>query len=233
MKDYKKEIEIFYNKLVSGEKFALSKFADGELWGLRGDYALPANGEWQSNGDDPRYDLARQELLESLQYKDPSYYVAICPCYKDLIQLSGQNESQITYANIFVNSNYQFYKEKYINLYKERDIHLVTHYDTNLDNLPFKVEKFYPINYNAWVVNRELPEKILQDNVKDKLFLFAAGSFANILAYKLWKENKNNTYIDVGSTLNIWTNIERLKRDYYMGNKELENLSCPCPNFTR
>lgn len=231
MKDYKKEIEFFYNKLISEEKFALSKFADGEQWGLRGDYALPANGEWQSNGDDPRYNLARQELLESLQYKDPNYYVAICPCYKDLIELSGQQESQITYANIFVNSNYQYYKENYINLYKERDIHLVTHYATNLDNLPFKVEKFYPIDYNAWVVNRELPEKILEQDLKDKLFLFAAGSFANILAYKLWKENKNNTYVDVGSTLNIWTNIERLKRDYYMGNDELKNLVCPCPNF--
>lgn len=231
MKDYKKEIEIFYNKLVSGEKFALSKFADGEQWGLRGDYALPANGEWQSNGDDPRYDLARQELLESLQYKDPSYYVAICPCYKDLIELSGQQQSQITYANIFVNSNYQFYKEKYIEIYKQYDIHLVTHKDTNIDNLPFKVEKFYPIEYNAWVLNRELPDQILEQNLEDKLFLFAAGSFANILSYKLWDKNKKNTYIDVGSTLNPWTQIERLKRDYYMGNKDLESLVCPCPNF--
>lgn len=231
MKDYIQEVRFFYNKLEKNEKFALSKFADGEQLGILGTPALPANGEWQSNGDDPRYAEARNDLIESLQHKDPNYYVAICPCYKDLIELSGQSESQITYANIFVNSNYSFYKENYINLYKERDIHLVTHKNTNLDNLPFKVEKFYPIDYNAWINNRDLPEQILDQNLSDKLFLFAAGSFANILAYKLWKSNKNNTYMDVGSTLNIWTKIEKLQRDYYMGNSELENLCCPCPNF--
>lgn len=232
MKDYKKEIEFFYNKLKKNDKFALGKFADGEWGAIKGDSFFPANGEWEANGNHPLFDIARQELIESLQYKDSNYYVAICPCYKDTIAFSKQNQSQITYANIFVNSNYNFYKENYIPLYRERDIHLVTHYNTNLDDLPFKVEKFYPIDYNAWIVNRDLPDQILEKDFSDKIFLFAAGSFANILAYKLWKVNKKNTYIDVGSTLNIWTKIERLQRDYYMGNKELENLSCPCPNFS-
>lgn len=232
MKDYKKEIEFFYKKLQNNEMFSLSKFADGEWGAIKGNSFFPANGEWQANGNHPLFELVRQELEDSLKYQDPNYYVAICPCYKETIEFSGQKESQITYANIFVNSNYQYYKKHYINLYKERDIHLVTHKNTNLDNLPFKVEKFYPIEYNAWVLNRNLPEIILEKDLKDKLFLFAAGSFANILAHKLWKNNKNNTYLDVGSTLNPWTQIERLPRDYYMGNKELENLCCPCPNFT-
>lgn len=231
MKDYRKEIEFFYNKLVNNEKFALGKFADGEWGAIKGTQFLPANGEWAANGDHPLYKIVRKELEDSLRYQDPNYYVAICPCYKDTIIFSEQPESNITYANIFVNSNYEFYKTKYIELYKERDIHLITHKDTNLDNLPFKVEKFYPIEYNAWVINRDLPERILDQNLKDKLFLFAAGSFANILAYKLWVRNKNNTYLDVGSTLNPWTQIEKLKRDYYMGNKELECLVCPCPNY--
>jgi hypothetical protein len=232
MKDYHKEIEFFYNKLLNNEKFALGKFADGEWGAIQGASFFPANGEWQANGENPLFELVRQELIESIKYKHPNYYVAICPCYKDAIEFSGQQESQITYANIFVNSNYKFYKDNYIPLYQERDIHLVTHYNTNLDNLPFKVEKFYPIDYNAWIVNRDLPDQILQEDLSDKLFLFAAGSFANILAHKLWEKNKKNTYLDVGSTLNIWTRIERLQRDYYMGNAELENLVCPCPNFS-
>jgi hypothetical protein len=231
MKDYKKEIEFFYNKLANNEKFALGKFADGEWGAIKGTYFFPANGEWQANGNDPDFERARLELAESIQYKHPGYYVAICPCYGEAIEFSGQDQRNITYANIFVNSNYQFYKENYIPLYKERDIHLVTHKDTNLEDLPFKVEKFYPIDYNAWIVNRDLPQQILEQDPKDKLFLFAAGSFANILTHKLWDNNKNNTYLDVGSTLNIWTKVERLQRDYYMGNQELENLCCPCPNF--
>lgn len=231
MKDYRKEIEFFYNKLVNNEKFALGKFADGEWGAIKGTSFFPANGEWQANGNDPAFEKARLELAESIQYKHPDYYVAICPCYREAIEFSGQDEKNITYANIFVNSNYQFYKENYISLYKERDIHLVTHKNTNLEDLPFKVEKFYPIEYNAWIENRNLVDQILEQNLSDKLFLFAAGSFANILVYKLWESNKQNTYIDVGSTLNPWTKIERLQRDYYMGNKDLECLVCPCPNF--
>jgi hypothetical protein len=231
MKDYKEEIKFFYNKLKTNEKFALGKFADGEWGAIKGDSFFPANGEWQANGENPLFELARQELIESIKYKHPEYYVAICPCYKDAIEFSEQNEKNITYANIFVNSNYSYYNEKYIPLYSEMDIHLVTHRNTNLGNLPFKVEKFYPIDYNAWINNRDLPDKILQENPKDKLFLFAAGSFANILSHKLWNKNKNNIYLDIGSTLNIWTKMELLKRDYYMGNQELENLCCPCPNF--
>lgn len=231
MKDYKKEIEFFYNKLEANKKFALGKFADGEWGAIKGQSFFPANGEWQANGNHPLFEIARQELVEAIQYKDPNYYVAICPCYKEAIKFSGQEQSQITYANIFVNSNYEYYKKNYIKLYSERDIHLVTHKNTNLDNLPFKVEKFYPIEYNAWIENRNLVEEILEKDFSDKLFLFAAGSFANILAHKLWKSNKKNTYIDVGSTLNPWTKIERLQRDYYMGNEELKNLVCPCPNF--
>ena len=232
MRDYKEEIKFFHNKLVNREKFALGKFADGEWGAIKGTQFLPANGEWAANGDHPLYSIARQELEDALRYQHPDYYVAICPCYQDTITFSEQPESNITYANIFVNSNYEFYKEKYIEVYNEYDIHLVTHKDTNLDNLPFKVEKFYPIEYNAWVLNRDLPDQILSENPEGKLFLFAAGAFANILAHKLWDRNKNNTYLDVGSTLNPWTQIERLKREYYMGNKELECLVCPCPNYS-
>jgi hypothetical protein len=231
MKDYKKEIEFFYNKIINNEKFALCKFADGEWSAIKGNYIPAANGEWFTNGSDPIFEVVRKELSDSIKYKHPEYYVAICPCYKDTIEYSGQSESNITYANIFVNSNYEFYKKKYIELYKEKDIHLITHKNTKLENLPFKVEKFYPIDYNAWINNRDLPDIILEQDLKDKLFLFAAGSFANILTHKLWKNNKNNTYLDIGSTLNPWTKIEKLKRDYYMGNSELEKLVCPCPNY--
>ena len=46
MRDYKEEIEFFYNKLVNREKFALGKFADGEWGAIKGTQFLPANGEW-------------------------------------------------------------------------------------------------------------------------------------------------------------------------------------------
>ena len=228
MKDFQQEIKAFHAKLLSNEKFALGKFADGEWGAIKGVCFEPANGEWAANKGGAQYERARQELADALQYKHPQYYTAICPCYTDAIAFSGQPESNITYANIFVNANFPYYKDHFIKLYQERDIWLVTHKNSVLENLPFPIERFIPIDYNAWIVNRELPEQILAEEPRDKLFLFAAGSFANILVHKLWKENQHNTYLDVGSTLNPWTQIERLKRDYYMGNTVYANLACPC-----
>ena len=40
----------------------------------------------------------------------------------------------------------------------------------------------------------------------------------------LWKHNKNNTYIDIGSTLNIWT--EKNIRDYQSTNGVYTNKTC-------
>lgn len=221
-------IRHFHSKLVRDEKFALGKFADGEWGAIKGVQFSPANGEWHANGKDPAFALARQELIDALQYRHSEYYTAICPCYTEAINFSGQPASNITYANIFVNANYPYYKEHFIKLYQERDIWLVTHKNTDLSGLPFSVERFFPIDYNAWIVNRDLPSVILDEKPKGKLFLFAAGSFANILVHKLWSKNQDNTYLDIGSTLNPWTQVERLKRDYYMGNTVYSRLSCPC-----
>jgi len=225
---FSEAIRHFHDKLLNGDKFALGKFADGEWGAIKGVQFAPANGEWQANGNHPLFETVRQELADALRYQHPSYYTAICPCYTEAIQFSGQPSSQITYANIFVNANYPYYKEHFIKLYQERDVWLVTHKKTALGHLPFSVERFFPIDYNAWMVNRELPEQILAERPRDKLLLLAAGSFANILAHKLWCENQDNTYLDIGSTLNPWTQVERLKRDYYMGNTVYAGLSCPC-----
>ena len=228
MLSFSEAIEYFHHKLERGDKFALGKFADGEWGAIKGTRFAPANGEWQANGGDPAFVLARQELINALRYQHPDYYTAICPCYTEAIAFSGQPATNITYANIFVNANYPYYKEHFIKLYQKRKVWLVTHKDTQLDCLPFPVERFFPIDYNAWIANRTLPEEILAEEPEGKLFLFAAGSFANILVHKLWEKNKNNCYLDVGSTLNPWTQVERLKRDYYMGDTLYASLSCPC-----
>lgn len=228
MLSFADSIDFFRTKLINDERFALGKFADGEWGAIKGVQFAPANGEWEANKNEPAFEIARQELSDALQYKHPQYYTAICPCYTEAIAFSGQPESNITYANIFVNANYPYYKEHFVKLYQERDIWLVTHKNTDLSNLPFSVERFFPIDYNAWIVNKELPEQILAEKPKGKLFLFAAGSFANILVHKLWQANQDNTYLDIGSTLNPWTQVERLKRDYYMGDTVYASLSCPC-----
>lgn len=229
MLSFPEAIHYFHAKLVNGEKFALGRFGDGEWGAIKGVQFAPGNGEWRCDSNDPSFEGSRQMLAEAIRYQHPQYHVAICPCYVDMLEFSGQPLTHVTYANIFVNANYSYYKEHFIKIYQERDVWLVANKDACLHDLPFSVERFFPIEYNAWTKNKDLIEEIIQEQARDKLFLFSAGPFANILAHRLWEANKDNVYLDIGSTLDMWMLKNSLnKRDYYMSNNGYATLSCPC-----
>lgn len=222
MKIFSEEIKILFDRLKSKKPFAFSKYADGEWMAMRGINANPGNGEWVINGTE--YSNSIEMLINSFKYQDDGYYVGIsCPCcqgeaFHDMKLFSGQREDHLTFANIFVNSNYKYYVDNFIPYFSNQDgIYLVANKVTDINKLPFKVEKFYPIDYNAWVVNKNLIDDIKNDisDVSDKLFLFSGGPFGNILAHQLWQFNKKNQYIDVGSTLDPWTKSNRLDGKYY------------------
>lgn len=218
-KEFDAEIEKLYSRFLEGAPFCFSKYADGE-WAIMTDNFLN-NKEFEVNSKTPR--LFKQKLIESIQFKDPNYHIGTCcPCCngddaEKMRLFSGQNEANMTFANIFVNTNYKRYKETFLKSYENYDVHLVANLNSKIENLPFKVEKFYPVGFNAWVDNYSLIEDIKQEKLSNKLFLFCAGPFGNMLAHQLYKNNKNNIYLDIGSTLNPWLQSEGFKRDYYIG----------------
>lgn len=225
MKFFLDEIRIMLSRLVSGSKFSFSKYADGEWMAINGIHSFPGEGEWIINPVE--YADSIEMLKNSFIYKDKDYYVGIsCPCcqgnsHYEMKQFSGQDESNLTFANIFVNSNYSFFRKNFIPYFsRQKNIYLVANKITNLNNLPFYVEKFYPIDYNAWIVNKELINIIKEDvkNLTNKLFLFSAGPFGNILAHQLWQINKENQYIDIGSTIDPWTKANKILNKYYSNN---------------
>ena len=230
-KIFEEEIKLFYNRLISGEKFAFSKYADGE-WAMLNNRPIESRGEFVFN---PATDYTYSDkLLESYRFKDSGYYIGIsCPCcqgmdtHKTMIKVSKQSDDHITYANIFVNANYQYYVENFIPYYVTQKVILVCNRNGKVDNLPFKPEKIYWIDNHAYKTNNDLIETIKSDHAytKDHLFLFSAGPLGNMLAHKLWEANKNNTYLDIGSTLNPWLQAEGHKRDYYIG-KSLGQRVC-------
>lgn len=227
-KDFHEEIVKIHDRLKSGVNFAFSKYADGE-WAAICNETLD-NREFSNNESTP--ENARQELISSIRFQDESYYVGVCcPCcngdraYK-MREFCGQKDANMTFANVFVNDNYSFYKENFINEYKNRDIHLVAHESSLVDSLPFKVERFYPIKRNAWVANSSLADQIAEENASGKTFLFCCGPLGNILSYKLFSKNRDNTYLDIGSTLNPWLRSEGFRRDYYSQSGPFANRKC-------
>ena len=97
-------------------------------------------------------------------------------------------------------------------------------------NLPFNVkdENIFKIKSNAWLHNlhliNDLKNHIIDNNIINHVFLISAGPFANILVHQLHSFNKNNTYLDIGSTIDGYLKLP-LTRRYLRGGDTL-NKTC-------
>ncbi len=224
MKIFKEEFDKLYQKLQLKKPFSFSKYADGEWAAMQGIYLN--NNEFENN---PSLGFFQQKLIESFQYRDENYFIGIsCECCQGvehyrMKEFSKQDDDHLTYANIFVNSNYPYYKDTFLKEYVNHDVHLIANEKSKVDNLPFDVEEFYPVGFSAWVNNYDLIEHIKNKNLSNKLFLFCCGPFGNLLAHQLHEANKKNIYLDIGSTLNPFLESEGFKRDYYIqGNTSVQ-----------
>jgi len=233
MKDFNEELIKLYSMIKSKKNFSFSKYADGE-WSVIKNIPLN-NNEFEFLPH--MHQFYRNKLIESFKFKDDNYIIGIsCECcqgidtHKDMINFSEQKIENVTYANIFVNSNYEKYKELFIPIYKEKKVILVANTNSVFENLPFTPFKIYKVIKNSWVNNYSLisiiQNDIVKEDLKDCLFLFCCGPFGNILAHQLFEFNKNNTYIDIGSTLNPWLQSEGFKRSYYLPNSDVANRKC-------
>jgi len=205
-KSFNSDFYIILEALKNKERFSFSKYADGE-------YEILINNNIRNCDNwvfDPvKHKKYRDELLSSYHFNEDGYYVGIsCPCCVGndnavwMRHNVGVSDENLTWANLFVNGNYTHFKENFIPEFSNHDIILVANENATMNNLPFDVEEHIGITGTAWKDNFDLIESLPKKDYKDKLFLFCAGPLGNMLAAKMWKHNKNNTYIDIGSTLN-------------------------------
>jgi len=207
-KSFVEDIKIIFEALRRGEHFSFSKYVDGEFAILK-NQPITNCDNWTFNPE--RDSKEQQELLKSFTYNEEGYFVGIsCPCcvswddvkwMRDTVKVAPTN---LTWANIFVNGNYNFFKDNFIPEFQNHDIILFANADAKVENLPFEIEAFVPITNTAWKDNFYLLDNFPIEDYEGKLFLFCAGPLGNMLAAKFWSLNKKNTYIDIGSTLNTW-----------------------------
>lgn len=223
-KDFKSNFFSLLNKLKDKENFSFSKYADGE-------YAILVNKKI-TNCDNWTFDPLlhqeyRNELLNSFKFNEQGYYVGIsCPCCVSISDVNfmrenvGVKNQNLTWANIFVNSNYDPFKEHFVPEFNNHNVILIANKNAKVENLPFKVEEHIKISETAWVDNFNLLDELPNKDYKNKLFLFCAGPLGNMLSAKMWESNKNNIYLDIGSTLNPW--IVGNNRGYLKGGTSLK-----------
>ena len=255
MKNFRHDFLIFKNKLQQKENFAFSRFSDGEMYILQNRRLKLDNltiqiddriqsGPYQSadfKSFDPQTDsIHQQRLVDAFCYNQANYYKGIsCSCCvgKDnfdwQINLHGGDDESLTWANLWVNSNYPAFIQEILPLFYDRNCIFIGHKDANISNLPFIVKDFR-VGYNAMINDYDkiniIKNWIKTNNIENNLFLFSASTFSNLAIYELFKEFPNNSYIDIGTCLAPLMNMPT-ERDYlqgfwsYNGSNSL-NLTC-------
>ena len=209
------DLDMFFNKLLRWDNFSLSRFWDGELAIINWDN-IDLIAKWEFKYEKWVTDeLYRTELKKSFFFENKWYYKwIVCPCCwpsSSAMKLCSKTEQNLTWANIFVNWNYNntldmFWLEKSDVVWKDKKVILVVNEKADIYKLPWNIEKVFRVWWDCWVNNYSLIEEIDEYIMsrKDYICLFCCWPLANILCCKLWKNNANNTYLDCWSIFDTY-----------------------------
>lgn len=239
-KHFHAALDNFNAKLAAGKNFSLVRFGDGEMVVINGeaiDLSKKCNGEHQYIPGNTQHEAQRALLAAALRYRSKDYFVGIaCPCcvgeqpFLQLKEQSQQPESQLTWANIFVNSNFPRFQAYTIPLLTRRKVVLISHTKSQPAGLPFSIERHFGVGPNAWLHDHdrlldELSTYIDLHHVFDHVFLFCAGLLSNILIYELHERFPDNTYLDVGSAFDVELGLG-MTRKYLMKKRGRLRKTC-------
>lgn len=253
MKNFKTDFNMLLDKVKSNEHFAFSRFSDGELYMMQNRKVVietdkvflreaTHHGFWgpeELKSFNPETDqFYREQLIECFLHNQERYYKGICfsedvgqSDYQWQWSLLGSecDTENITWANLLINANYPDFIEKMVPEFANRKVVYVCNELANITNLPFDVVKDFRIGANCQVNNYDLIDTMIEwvstNNIKDHIFLFSAASLSNYLIYNLYKRFSDNTYLDIGSTLNPlmgltgWKGSRFYLREYWMNEK--------------
>ena len=250
MKTFNGDFDKFKDKLERGENFSFIRFSDGELFVLQNlrlelneDHYIIGNGlgygeynaEEQKKFMPGQDEFYRKKLEESLQWDANNFYRGICTkpdvteeVFNWMVNLSGStsDSERLTWANLFINGNYGRYIEEIVPIFSTKEIIMVVNHSAQVEHLPFNVKKVFRVGTNCFINDYDLIEEmktyIKENNIENHVFLLSAASLTNLIGHQLHVEFPNNSYIDIGSTLNPimkmegWKGSRSYLREYWL-----------------
>lgn len=242
-KNFKAEIVRFKLKIENNEPFAVVRFGDHEtkIFQNRG---FDKTRRTTHNGKNKRfsgsvfrpgmerYAELREELLASVGHVHQSYYVGLMTSCCDpsspqravapFVKCPHENK---TFATVWINANYPYWKDQILPLFAKRDVVLVCHDKAKTSNLPFATKRVFRVEKNAWHENHDIIDQMssmIDSGAHDTIFLFAAGTLSKLAVHQLFVKHResNNTYLDVGSALDEFFFNEPTRR-FLTGGKRL------------
>jgi len=239
-KKFNQEIKYFIEKIRKNIPFSIVRYGDGEMMIIENkpiDLTKKFNGEHKFNPSNAKYQKLRNEMTASIRYSDESYFVGLpCPCcvpkenVNKIMKVSQQKEKQLTWANIFVNSNFKIFNNSFFEVIKNKDIVLVCHENAETDNFSkdYNVIKEFRVGANAWYNDYDNIEEILEYSKTvnpNTVFLFMAGTFTKLTIYKIHQERKDLFLLDLGSTMDLKLGLGAT-RNYLNKNSKNSNKVC-------
>lgn len=234
--DFKDEFYRIIELIDKSDSFVFSRYGDGEVMLINGEdvstntqaYSID---KWSSKGKTK----LGTKLDDSLYHTEDNWIYGIpCQCCNDrckhvLLSKLKTDIKNITYANLWVNSNYELFKYWVSKLIDE--VVVIGNYKGVNNKYPFNVKQYIPIPddcVNYYEQNdKEFESKLIKDveGVEKTLFLISAGPLTEVIIEILWKNNKNNKYIDVGSSLDEFIH-SKVTRPYMVKGNQYSIKKC-------
>tara|TARA_A100001515_G_scaffold77288_1_gene61381 strand:- start:15004 stop:15798 length:795 start_codon:yes stop_codon:yes gene_type:complete len=247
MKNFSKAFDSLLSMVEGGENFAFTRFSDGELFIMQNKTVVLAENHYvtgdvrgpnrytkeeQKEFYPDRHQFYREKLIECYKHNQHNYFKGICTATdghvgKDnfdwMINFHGGDHPNLTFANLLINANYKRFIEEMLQNFANRDIIYVVNELADTSKLPFRIMRHFNIGSNCMIDNYDTAEKVKnyieQKNIQDAIVLCSAASLSNFVIHDCYKENSNNTFLDIGSCLNPLLDLEGWKytRGYLTG----------------
>ena len=201
----------FTDKIKSGEPFAYARYADGEVALMKGVSVGVQSQAFQVDRWLAPDQLTKvgEGLLDSIKHTEDNYYYAIS-AHSDNIGdyeflKSHLKTDKLTFANLWINANYQKMKEFYSTL--DKSVYVICNHEAKAERFPFKINEIFPFPDNCILYWEEHGEDYITQlldytsQLSGETIFVSAGPVSEILIDKMYKANPNNQYIDVGSSL--------------------------------
>jgi len=231
IKVYSNCLDYFISRIKNKKHFAIMRCADGE-------YAVSNNkgvraDDWEFKSDSiisKHFNNTLNLINSNVFYgiSGPSDSVEICNYWMNNII----NAHNITYANIFVNTNYSKWENFLTNSYY--NCVLISHLCPPSGKLGgMKIIEHLSIDkylVNNWEIEYKTYFDLVTTLAKsytNMLFFVSAGPIANIFIHHMYLENPNNTYIDCGSSIDVITKGVYTRSYQYNSNAYTDKENLP------
>jgi len=225
--DHRKDFYEALDKIKELDSYAISRCADGEAAVLKNKTVGNKDGWLYKKNKNL---IFRSDLRRSLLCRDENFVYGISSRNVDeknylfLKKFVRQDLRYVTFSDIWVNANYDLFNELFLTTLNQtkKNITFITNPKATFTTLKqsISLKEVIPIKGNcvtSWEKNRNYLKALLDLKASlsdNEIFLVAAGPLTNIIIYEMWCINRNNIYLDIGSTLDPII-FKRLSRNYH------------------